>query len=103
MVGALGFAVFLFFSLLLFKLVRNKEMIKKVKLKHGLIVVITFVFLLLVSTFAIYYAGNWLAAFIDHETLNFAFRIIWTLIIIAIISWIWESMLSKVKRDAGIE
>ena len=100
--GALGFAAFLFFSLLLFILVRNKEFIKKVNLKHKVIVVITFVFLLLISTSAIYYAGNWLAEFIDHETLKFAFRIIWTLIIISISSRIWESMLRRVKRDSGI-
>ncbi|NKE04685.1 hypothetical protein GWK17_04230 [Bacillus selenatarsenatis] len=71
-------------------------------MKHKIVVVFTFVVLLFISTSAIYYAGNWLAAFIDHENLKFAFRIIWTLIIISISSRIWESMLRRVKRDSGI-
>lgn len=100
--GALGFAAFLFFSVLLYLLVKNKESIKRVGLKNRLIVVITFICLLFFATLTIYYAGNWLAGFIDNESLKFAFRIIWILIMAALITRIWDSVLGKVKRESGI-
>ena len=102
MYGALGFAMFLFFSVLLYQLVKNKEKIKKVSYKNRLLVVIVFISLLLFSTFAVYYAGNWLADFIENESLKFAFRIIWILMNVVLITWVWESLLTKVKGDSGI-
>lgn len=102
MIGALGFAAFLFFSVLLFQLVRNRKKIKKVSYKNRLVVVVVFVCLLVVSTLAIYYTGNWLAGFIDNELLKLPFHIIWTLIIVVIMTRIWESMLRKVKSGSDI-
>jgi sterol desaturase/sphingolipid hydroxylase (fatty acid hydroxylase superfamily) len=101
MVGALGFVAFLFFSLLLYILVKNREKIKKVSYKNRLVVVIVFVCLLLFSTFAVYYAGNWLAGFIEKESWKLSFQVLWTLMIVAIMTRIWESLLRKVKHDSG--
>ena len=102
MVGALGFAVFLFISLLLYIVVRNRDNIRKVRPGHRLIVVIAFVCLLIFPAIATYYAGNWLAASIEHESLKFAFHILWTLINVAIITWVCESLISRIKRKSGI-
>ena len=70
--------------------------------RNRLVVVIVFVCLLLLSIFAVYYAGNWLAGFIEKESWKLPFQVIWTFIIVAIITWIWESLLRRVKRDSGI-
>ncbi|MBS8265620.1 hypothetical protein DYI25_14420 [Mesobacillus boroniphilus] len=102
MLGALGFAAFLFFSVLLYQLVKNREKIKKVSYKNRSIVVIVFVCLLLFSASAVYYAGNWVAGFIGNESMKLPFHIIWTLIIVVITSRIWELLLTRVKRDSGI-
>lgn len=100
--GAIAFAVFLFIAVVTYLLVKNKEEIKKVNIRNRLIVVGTLASLLLFSAFAIYYAGNWIAGFINNGALKFTFQIVWMLIILGIISKIWDSIISKVKREAGI-
>ncbi|WLR55373.1 hypothetical protein LC048_24440 [Mesobacillus subterraneus] len=102
MFGGLGFAVFLFISVVLYLLVKNKDEIKKVSNRNKLFVAVTFVGLLIVSGLTIYYAGNWLAGFIGNGTLKFFFQIIWMLIVIALLNIIWETVLNRVKRDSGI-
>lgn len=100
--GAIAYAVLLIISVILYFLAKNKEEIRKVDTKNRLKVVVTLAVLLFFSVLAIYYAGNWIAGFINNSALKFTFQIVWMLIVIGFIGWIWDSVLSKVKRESGI-
>jgi multisubunit Na+/H+ antiporter MnhB subunit len=100
--GAIAFAVFLFIAVVIFLLAKNKAEIKKVNTRNRLIVVGTLVALLLFSSLAIYYAGNWIAGYINNGALKMTFQIVWIITIFGFITKIWDSVLSKVKRESGI-
>ncbi|WP_102264528.1 hypothetical protein [Mesobacillus jeotgali] len=100
--GAIGFAVFLFVSVVIFQLAKHKKEIKKVSIKNRLIVVAAFVFLIGFSAIAIYYAGNWIAGFLKNGPMKFIFQIIWMLIILGLTGKVWDSVLRRVKRESRI-
>lgn len=92
----------LFIIVVAYLLNKNKEDIKKVSSRDKVVVVGTLLFLLSLAAKGIYYAGNWIAGFIENGALKNTFQIVWILIFLGITGYIWDTVLNKVKRDSGI-